>query len=119
MNDHLRVNRVSFIAIIVLGLIYVLYGHLLGFPECQLKKVHGLECNSCGLTRDLLSFFTLDFDKPINPNSIYVFLFIISQIAFRSIISISRFNKLRSLVMFDFFFTPICFLVCIITPYWL
>ncbi len=54
--------------------------------SCQMVKVTGQECSSCGLTRDFIAFTHLDFRSPINDQSIFVYLWFLFHLIIRSIL---------------------------------
>jgi len=88
------------------------------FVECQVVKFTGKVCESCGLTRDFISFAHLEFRSPINQQSIFVFLWFFLQWIARIILAFLPFSTSAKLKWVDLFLSAItCVLVFL--PFWI
>lgn len=76
---------VAFLICIYLGGLFL--DDAKGLPSCQVLEATGQECKSCGLTRDFIAFAHLEFQSPINQQSIFVFMWIVIQLVLRIAIS--------------------------------
>ena len=86
--------------------------------SCQVLESTGSECNSCGLTRDFIAFSHLNFQTPINEQSVFVFLWFWFQFILRIIIILLP-SRLRSkVVMLDIIFCVVSGITVFI-PFWI
>ena len=85
--EYISLNRIIVLAGSSLVLFFVLLSFS-GTPTCIHLIYTGQDCNSCGVTRDVLSFLQFDFSNPINTNSYRIFAFGVLQFLYRSYISI-------------------------------
>ena len=75
---------------------------------CVYKATIGVECAACGLTRDIDSFLSLNFNDPINSNSLNIFLFFLLQLFARITLSIPK----REFITMDVILSALAFLYC-------
>lgn len=88
------------------------------FMSCQVLEVTGKECTGCGLTRDFMAFSQLDFQTPINPRSIFVFLWLVAQMCLRITIAILPSMAERKIMVYDLIFS-LTTGVIVFLPFWL
>ena len=100
-HKYLLVNSIL-IALFFGGILYLKY-----FPakiQCYYKSHYGFECPTCGLTRDLSQFLSLDFHSPLNPASYYYFtafaLIFVTRIL-HSLIVYRKPHQLKSIIFLD------------------
>lgn len=85
MSNYLRLNRYLGMAIVGLFFTFLLTTEL--YPiQCSISKVTGLQCRSCGLTRDFFSYIRGDFANPVNDYSLRLFLYLSLQFCYRILI---------------------------------
>lgn len=92
-------------------LFYVIGANLLGLGiECQFKKLHTINCPSCGLTRGVFECFKFNFKKAtaLNRLSLFICIYITFQLIQRiSIVLICKYwnslflKKLSLVVILD------------------
>ena len=106
---------INFILAGVIGLMFIYSGFFYdsnAAVSCVYKTTLGLECMSCGLTRDFNSFLTLNFDHIINEVSHKIFLFFVIQLIMRLFFSLTKkeyvvVDVLLSIVLFLYCFLPL------------
>lgn len=85
---------------------------------CQILKVTGKECSSCGLTRDFISFSHFDFASPHNSQSIYVYIWVFFQLVLRlTVVALPSQKRLK----FIFVDSALSFLsaLYVFLPFWI
>lgn len=72
----------------ILGLIFLYSGFFVSTDyalSCYYKSEFGINCVSCGFSRDFANFTHLNFNNPLNKYSLGLFSFFIFQLLFRFI----------------------------------
>ena len=86
LNEYIFFNRVVVIVLVVVvavGVVMIDQDSL----KCAHLSITGYECNSCGVTRDFLSFMRLNFSQPNNQYSLNLFLYCIMQFMYSMFIA--------------------------------
>jgi len=108
-SSYKIVNCVMFLLLAAL-FIYVGVFYNPGKTTCIVKLKTGLDCNSCGLTRDFYSILHLNVIELINVHSLQIFSFFIFQIIARgTLILYSKGDKLT--ISLDALISSITFLI--------
>ena len=92
-------------AILSVVLLLLFFGIITGIVRCPYESQFGISCSSCGVSRDIFRFLRLDFASPINPHSLKLFVFFISQIFLRFILGISLVKSFPSVMKLDIIIT--------------
>jgi hypothetical protein len=86
--------------------------------SCQVLGLTGKECNSCGLTRDFRSFSHLNFNNPINSQSIIVYSWFMLQFLIRILLIQIPSNLRDRVVKFDIIFSIVSG-IGVFLPFWI
>ena len=103
----------------VLGLVFLYSGFFVSTDyaiDCSYKTQFGIECVSCGFSRDFASFCHLDFGDKINPYSTGLFLFCFIQFVWRLFFSFKTSFKEQLLIRIDLSLTVLTFIL-LVGPY--
>jgi hypothetical protein len=71
----------------IIGLIFIYSGffvHSNAAINCTVKSIYGIDCITCGFSRDFHNYINLDYKKSINPYSFNFFLFFLINFFIRS-----------------------------------
>jgi len=118
-NKEYYLMNLLFVALLFgLFLISFLADNSTNFITCQVLVLTGKECKSCGLTRDFMSFAQLDFNSPINNQSIFVFFWFLIQLLVRITTVIMPTVIGQKLKWFDLIITT-CSAIFVFLPFWL
>jgi hypothetical protein len=121
LHDYYRFNLIFIIIFSLIIIAAVVYYNINDSIECQVKTVTGVACNSCGLTRDFVSFLKLDFENTVNKNSLKVFILLMSQLIYRSLIAVNLLkwtkDKVKNVFLIDLIFS-IASLLAIVLLFW-
>lgn len=101
-DEYSFFNRV--VVIIILALI--VFSWILDLNElyqCNQLSITGMECSSCGVTRDFISYIHFDFSNHINQHSLGLFIYFLFQIVFRLFYGFMKSNvKMRKQIIYIF-----------------
>ena len=103
----------------VIGLIFLYSGFFVSTDlaiTCSYKAQFGVECVSCGFSRDFAAFTHLDFSDKINPYSAGLFLFFFIQFIGRIVVLLLKPNKEEQVIRWDVWLSVVLFVV-LIGPY--
>jgi hypothetical protein len=78
-SSYKIINSIMFLLLAGM-LIYVGMFYTPGKTTCVVKLTTGLECSSCGLTRDFYSMLHLHFNELVNVYSLQIFSFFVVQL---------------------------------------
>ena len=84
----------------IIGLIFIYSGffvHSDASIHCTVKSIYGIDCITCGFSRDFNQYVQLNFNHSINSNSFNFFLFFLINLFIRSILIIAN----KSLLKFE------------------
>lgn len=104
-------KSVNAILLFALGMMFFYVGlfYSPGQINCIVKLKTGLECSSCGLTRDYHAILRFNFASLINEYSVQTFLFFLAQLIARG--SLFLFSKSGRITIFiDIFISVVLFL---------
>ncbi|MEE9438929.1 MAG: DUF2752 domain-containing protein [Saprospiraceae bacterium] len=83
-SDYQKFNINIVVFTTILGVIYFLYLIIIDPTNtCLSKTITGVDCATCGLSRDFIAFFQIDFQQPNNKHSISIFVFLCVQLLYR------------------------------------
>ncbi len=105
----------------VLGLIFLYSGFFVSTDyaiNCSYKSQFGVDCVSCGFSRDFASFTHLDFGKKLNQYSSGVFLFCFIQFVIRVFLVFQNKLKENKYARIDVWFS-LFLLVVLVGPYFI
>jgi len=117
-KEYVLLNILLVALLIGLFLVSVISKDDAGFISCQVLESTGKECNSCGLTRDFISFSHFDFKSPINSQSIFVYFWFLIQLIGRSIVLLRRSVINTRLKIIDFVLSIVTG-IGVFLPFWL
>lgn len=86
--------------------------------SCQVLEHTGEQCKSCGLTRDFISFTHLDFESPVNEQSIYVILWFLIQLLVR-VVLVTRSNLIGPKLKWTDLILSTCSAIFVFFPFWI
>jgi hypothetical protein len=107
-SSYKIINGVLFL-LLAMMFVYVGLFYAPGQVNCVVKLKTGLECSSCGFTRDFYSILHCNFTGLINIYSLQVFLFFLLQLVVRGSLFIIAKDKL-SLIYIDSFVSGVAFI---------
>ena len=112
MNQWSSYKIINLIFIGVLAGIFIYAGILYtpGLVNCVVKKQTGIDCISCGLTRDFNSILNLKFENLINPFSPQILSFFLIQFLARLILFSASITK-RKIIIGDILISISLFLI--------
>ena len=73
----------------IIGLIFIYSGFFVHSDtsiHCTVKSIYGIDCITCGFSRDFNQYVQLNFNHSINSNSFNFFLFFLINLFIRSIL---------------------------------
>ena len=97
MGKNYKIFNVIFLLIIFCGVsfLYIVKSEIVNAPQCYYKARYGIECPTCGLTRDLIHLSNGNLNVTlINRNSLLVFTFFVYLV-------ISRLFSILCLFLYD------------------
>ncbi|MBE6718648.1 MAG: DUF2752 domain-containing protein [Ruminococcaceae bacterium] len=105
-------NTLPVLVILLLYYFFVLITGI-GIP-CIFKKITGLRCPGCGISRMFMALFSLDFVKAARYNILVLSLlpFFVSLVVYKAIIYVKSGETKNTL--FEKVFYPIVFILCIV-----
>lgn len=104
-----KIINLSFIGVIGILFIYSLF-YTPGIINCAVKTYTGVECTTCGLTRDFNNILYFRFGEIINVNSVTLFLFFFIQLVTRFGLLLLSFEN-KKIIIGDIVFSSILFIV--------
>ena len=118
INNWTTYQRFNIFFVIILSCILLLLYLSIskGWLTCSFNSNLGIQCASCGMSRDFSQFLSGNLANPLNPYSLRVFIFFIGQIIFRLVLGISGWwkndmNFIRIDIVISIFWATWCFVV--------
>jgi len=116
MKKRIIKVTITLLAILIIGTIYALIVNKLGKGiPCIVKSITGLNCPTCGITRQIISILNFDFKNAREYN--YVLFYMYPFIIFLVIYIIYRYIR-YSKVKFNLFEVIYLIVICFIFLIW-
>jgi len=102
-------KKVNIAIAVVLSMVCLLLflGVTSGLLKCPFQNHLGVACSSCGVSRDIINYLSLDFSNPLNPHSLNIFIFFVVQVVVRTALFIYKKRIRRNLIITDIIISSI------------